>query len=71
MLEMLKKGKLISRSQVAQLLGTSEQTVTARIKELRYLGHKIQYSRSLHKYILIKKRRNYLKKGGLTWNKKE
>ncbi len=63
-LEMLKKGELISRSQVAQLLGISAQTVTARIKALRHQGHLIHYSRSLHKYTLLKKKNNPLKKGG-------
>lgn len=64
MLEMLKKGELISRKQVAQLLGISVQTVTARIKELRHQGHLIHYSRSLNQYTLLKKKNNPLKKGG-------
>lgn len=52
LLDMLEKGRLISREQATKLFGCSAKTVTAWIKELQEKGHDIQYSRALQKYIL-------------------
>lgn len=54
LLDILEKGRLISRNQAAKLFGCSEKTVTAWIKELQGKGHDIYYSRALQKYILKK-----------------
>ncbi len=54
-LEMLDKGRLISRRQVARQFGCSEDSITNLINELREEGYSIHYSRSLQKYILHKK----------------
>jgi len=55
MLNMLEKGRFISRSQTARLFDCSEDTITNWINELRDNGYDIRYSRSLQKYTLIKK----------------
>jgi len=54
-LEMLEKGRFISRRQAARLFDCTEGTITIWLNELREDGHKIQYSRSLQKYVLNKK----------------
>ncbi len=54
LLNILEKGRLISRKQAAQLFGCSEKTVTAWVKELQENGNDIHYSRALQKYILKK-----------------
>ncbi len=54
LLDMLEKGRLVSRKQAAKLFGCSEKTVTAWIQECREKGHDIHYSRALQKYILKK-----------------
>ncbi|MEJ7780780.1 MAG: helix-turn-helix domain-containing protein [Daejeonella sp.] len=55
MLNMLEKGRFISRGQAARLFDCSEDTITNWISELKEDGHDIRYSRSLQKYILHKK----------------
>ncbi|MDO8992218.1 helix-turn-helix domain-containing protein [Daejeonella sp.] len=54
-LEMLEKGRFISRRQAARLFDCTEGTITIWLNELREDGHKIHYSRSLQKYVLNKK----------------
>lgn len=53
-LDMVEKGRLISRKQAARLFRCTEKTITDRIKELKEDGHEIHYSRSLKKFILKK-----------------
>ncbi len=55
MLNMLDKGRFISRSQAARLFDCTEGTITLWLNELRTDGHEIHYSRSLQKYVLDKK----------------
>jgi len=55
MLNMLEKGRFISRRQAALQFGCSEDSITNWINDLREEGHDIHYSRSLQKYILHKK----------------
>jgi hypothetical protein len=55
MLNMLEKGRFISRTQAAQLFDCREGTITVWLNELREDGHEIHYSRSLQKYVLHKK----------------
>lgn len=55
MLRMLEKGRLISREQAARLFGCRKETISIWINELRGAGHKIHFSRSLQKYVLLKK----------------
>lgn len=53
-LNMLEKGRFISRTQAAGLFGCAEVTITLWLNQLREDGHKIRYSRSLQKYVLVK-----------------
>lgn len=53
-LEMLEKGRFISRRQAARLFDCTEGTITIWLNELREDGHEIHYSRSLQKYVLKK-----------------
>lgn len=57
MLEMLEKGRLLSRKQAAQHFNCSEKTITSWIKVLKELGHQVHYSRSLKKYLLKNRRK--------------
>lgn len=54
LLEMIEKGRLISRQQAARLFHCSEKTITARINELKEDGHDIHYSRSIQRFIIKK-----------------
>ncbi|MEJ7778750.1 MAG: helix-turn-helix domain-containing protein [Daejeonella sp.] len=56
MVNMLEKGRFISRRQAARLFECTERTITIWLNELREAGHDIQYSRSLQKYVLHKKK---------------
>ena len=53
LLNMLERGRLLSRKQAAMLFGCSERSVTSWLNELRE-EHDIRYSRALQRYILIK-----------------
>jgi len=55
MLNMLEKGRFISRRQAAQVFGCTKGTITIWLNELREGGQEIRYSRSLQKYVLGKK----------------
>ena len=52
LLEMIEKGRLISRQQAARFFHCSEKTITARLNELKEEGNDIHYSRSVKKFIL-------------------
>ncbi|SKB40307.1 DeoR family transcriptional regulator [Daejeonella lutea] len=54
MLEMLEKGRFISRQQAARYFDCSEDTITNWLNELRDEGHEIHFSRSLQRYVLKK-----------------
>lgn len=55
-LNMLEKGRFISRRQASVLFECTDQTITVWLNELREDGHEIHYSRSLQKFTLIKKK---------------
>ena len=57
MINMIEKGRFISRRQAALQFECSEDSITNWINELREEGHAIHYSRSLQKYVLDKKNR--------------
>lgn len=63
LMEMLEKGELLSLKQAAQLFDCTEATITSRLNYLRESGHKIQYSRSAHKFVLIKRKRSRKRMG--------
>lgn len=57
LLDMLKKGELLSRKQAAESFSCSESTITRWLNYLRGRGHKIEYSTAKQKFLLIKRKR--------------
>ncbi len=55
MLSMVETGKLLSRKQAARYFGCREGTISTWLNQLREDGNVIRYSRSLQRYILLKK----------------
>ncbi len=63
LMDLLIKGELLSLKQAAELFNCSEATITNRLNCLRESGYKIQYSRSVHKFVLIKRKRSRKRDG--------
>ncbi len=57
LMDMLKKGELLSRKQAGEGFNCSVKTITHRLNYLRARGHKIHYSRAKQKYLLIKRKK--------------
>ena len=57
LMDMLKKGELLSRGQAAENFNCSERTITRWLNYLKKRGHKIEYSTSKQKFLLIKRKK--------------
>lgn len=58
LMDMLKKGELLSRGQAAESFNCSERTITRWLNYLKGRGHKIEYSSTKQKFLLIERKRS-------------
>lgn len=55
LLEMIKKGRLISQAQAGKKFNCSDRTIRRMLTQLKLKGHRIEYSHALRKYIYKEK----------------